>query len=105
MASAAAIAGVFAHGLAWKRTIALRSVLDPLRDAEKIGDVARILGQVADRVEAFAKRLTAAADGGLRDSLNGIIDDLRTCADDPDEARSCLNDLYDIFDYHRVLVE
>lgn len=104
MASAAAIAGVSAHGLAWKRTILLRSALEPLRDAEKIGDVARILGQVADRVEAFAKRLTAA-DEGLRDRLNDIIDDLRNCADDPDEARSCLSDLYDIFDYHRVLVE
>lgn len=103
----AALDGIAVNGLRWKHSIRLRDVMEPMKDADalKTGDVGRILDLVAKRVKAFASLPKVAGDTDLSYRLSNAVDDLETCDDCPEEARHVLNDLFDVFDFHRVLVQ
>lgn len=104
MASAAAIAGIQENGLRWKYEIKVRDLSEQLgkEDDLKVGDVARIRDSYVIRLRRFtasAKRLTDYEKSRLEMCAN----DLDECDDDIEQVRDALNDLYDCFDFFRIV--
>lgn len=122
MASAAAIAGVAVNGLSWKYSIDLqKDVMALVKLRGQIGtpaDAPRLIAAY-DRIVATVKKAHAGwANQPLHEPLGRFIDlelDSHIVEDidiqfggDPDAMIdaicAALDDLYDIFDYHRVVV-
>lgn len=105
--SSAAIAGISANGHRWKAEINMRGQVSRLGDEDslKVGDVAAIRDSVIDRVKRFlASPASKFLDADDKYSFENALDDLEMCDDDIDEVRGALNELYDLFDYHRICV-
>lgn len=110
MATEASIAGVAAHGLRWRHQIHLGNwpaqlgkLNDRASDGEDIDDAEvekAALGIVA------AVRATYEREGWAKDTdLDRRADDLEMAADcGIEEVNFMMNELYDSFDYWRVLV-
>ena len=107
--SAAAIDGISANGHRWKARISLGfgpgelgRLNDRLSDGEKVDDaeVEEITLRIVANVRSFAKR------NPQFDSLERRADELELFADCGLEEVNCaMTELYDDFDWHRILVE
>lgn len=102
----AALAGIKAHGHKWRHSIRLRDLVDQLTNPDDlvVGDVVRVMQAIAPRLHAFIESKPIADNTSLVLQLEDFVDYCLDAADDPDEARAILNDLYDIFDFQRILV-
>ncbi|UTC28134.1 hypothetical protein GURKE_01030 [Brevundimonas phage vB_BpoS-Gurke] len=102
----AALAGIQEHGHRWRYSIRLRDLVDQLKNLDElvVGDVKRIINAVAPRLHDFIHKKDVAHDLALVDLLEDFIDYCHDAEDDPDEVKNILNDLYDIFDFNRILV-
>jgi len=106
VASAAAIAGIAANGLGWRKIIRLSDLVQTLceqsdADDPDMGIVIRAVHHIAKRTKAFmAKRFPG--DDSLDETLDELLD-----ADgaDLEEIHARLDEVWDFFDYERVLVK
>lgn len=113
--SAAAMDGIRSNGHRWKMTITglkrYTEVLGRANDAANEGlDYDRKANEVAVQgivkvVRAFAENEAAAKDVEMERDLLSNADDLECVEDDAiEEINWAMNQLYDSFDYHRILV-
>jgi hypothetical protein len=110
--SAAAMDGIAAHGHRWKRRInGLKphtEVLGKANDANNEGQAydhdatEKAVQGIIKSVRSFAQSIT---DEALQRDLLHDADDLEMVEDcDIEDINHEMNDLYDTFDFHRVLV-
>lgn len=104
--SAAAQAGIEVNGRRWRYEINLRGQPARLSDVESlvVGDCAAIRDSIVADVKAFCERSFKPPTDVLKASLLNLVEDLEMVDDDPEALSDMLNDLYDIFDFHRVCV-
>lgn len=106
--SAAAMEGIREHGLRWRRELSFDGCLKHLADEDKLvlGDCLLIRETVVRKLTAFQGRLDRRIEWcvDLYDALTSRIEDIGECADDPDDLKSALNDLYDTLDFYRICV-
>lgn len=107
MPSAAAIEGIKSYGHAWLAEINLSGQPKRLAEPDKlvVGDCDAIRDSIVRDVRRF---LLGPAKKKLPEEaaimIDITVDDLEMCDDDPDELKSCMNALYDRFDYFRICV-
>lgn len=109
--SEAAMGGIRANGHRWRHRINLGqwpAMLGKLNDAEEAGvevdenEVERVTLEIVEAV----RRCVAKSDWAAETDLGSRADDLEMVADCGLEEVNCaMNELYDSFDYWRVLVE
>jgi hypothetical protein len=105
MTSEAAIAGISAHGLRWRHRISLAGRADAIGEMDESTPESEINDArtaIVSRVKNFIIGFPENSD--MRVSVEDKLDDLETVDAELEEVRFALGELYDAFDYYRIVV-
>jgi hypothetical protein len=106
MMSEAAIAGIRHNGHKWLFEISLDGLPAKIGEWEEgvtsAEDIEKARAGIITRVREFLQRPTINND--MRHYIENVIVDLEMVDAEIEEVRYCLSDLYDQFDFYRVVV-
>jgi hypothetical protein len=109
--SEAAMDGIAANGHRWKLRIhGIRPFVQPLADANNLNNDGKPYDQKAveaavDGIVIAVRNFALTKTGNLKEALEDAADNLDMVADcEIDDVNHYMEELYDLFDYHRILV-
>lgn len=99
MASAASLAGIELHGLAWRAKLQIKAFIPVVPEIEDVSTIPSIAKAIDDRIQRKLPSLSLT----LNDPSLELDFDFDVC-ETKDDLISALTNLYDWADFERVLI-
>lgn len=105
--SAAALAGIQANGHRWKYEIAISAHTSKIGSFDETTPADQISAErdaIVAKVKRWLDARTKPEENDMRNDIESKIIDLEMVDESVEEVRYALNDLFDEFDFYRVVV-